>query len=503
MRPLPTRLLALCNAADAAETLCFAAILTSLRLPDSGRALNEVEAGLAASAVFAGMLVGGVTGGYLGEARKRAALRACLALDATAGAALGALVPALPEPAWVPAIIAVRFVAGLGVGGSTPIIFALVAEASPHNAEQRAADVNTVAWGWTTGAVFASLAAWLILSAAPGLWRALAFAAAAPAGVALAWMSAATPAALASPPPAASVEPPLAAPARDEPPAPRAPSPRTEDAFFRGLPPAHQHQPTGAPPTRSRVRFALLLAAWFTLNFTTYGVSTWITSVFAKQRDLDDPYLGSLFFALAGAPGNVLGTWLAPRLPRRLFALSAALACALSTAVATLASDEPGGAVVLASCFFAAFASWAWIALDLVSAEEFPSSTTLGVAAAFGRFGSIVANMLNPWLLGRGLVLPVAGLVVLASGVVTERLAATSPRNAAVEAGAAPHAGEAAAPNQHSVVGGEALVRGARVPASSPGVSAAAGVAAGTGSGGAGDSAEAADSEEAVRLLGR
>ena len=41
----------------------------------------------------------------------------------------------------------------------------------------------------------------------------------------------------------------------------------------------------------------------------------------------------------------------------------------------------------------------------------------MGITAAFGRLGSISANVANPYLLKSNLILPVAGLVLISGGL--------------------------------------------------------------------------------------
>ena len=132
--------------------------------------------GALSSCIFAGMLVGGLAWGALGDRLgRRAALAAALLLNAAAGLASAAARSA-------GALAALRALAGVGVGGSVPVVFSYLIEMAPADARGRY-QVGLAAH-WMVGSVASAALGWLLIPTRG--WRVFLAAASAPAWAAAA-----------------------------------------------------------------------------------------------------------------------------------------------------------------------------------------------------------------------------------------------------------------------------------------------------------------------------
>eukprot|EP00937_MAST-01D_sp_MAST-1D-sp2_P006580 g6580.t1 len=163
-------------ASEASEVMCIGYILPVLPAAfTQGSALSKSAL---SSAAFLGMLIGGCALGFASDSLGR---RRCLLLSVGLNALFGIVAACAPN---LTVLVACRFCAGIGVGGSVPVVFALARECVPPN--QRGRYLVYVAAGWMCGSVFTAAMAWAVLggdagAAAPGAWRVLAAISAAPA----------------------------------------------------------------------------------------------------------------------------------------------------------------------------------------------------------------------------------------------------------------------------------------------------------------------------------
>ncbi|CAM9548273.1 unnamed protein product, partial [Phaeothamnion confervicola] len=433
--------LALSNAADAVEILSAGYIMTSYR-NDDGSELTGRQKQLLMSSVFFGMLVGGLCCGALAD---RVGRRRCLLGALALNSAFGLLSAAAPTIGW---LVAARVAAGVGVGGSIPVVFTLGAELFPTRV--RGALLTVVASCWMFGAIFSAGAAWLLLGEAGGAkivqgadWRHYAIVAAVPALMAVLAATRLLPESprfllgrgrakeaaavlnrmmsggigrpdgvaywavndngshtFPSSPPLSQIK--LRA---------GLPSPGAERAARRAAA-AVASAPASAPERsmslaqRAQSLMAgelarttwVLMAVWFALSYGSYGIATWNNQLFRDFGLGGSSYLSSFLFALANLPGNVVSVLLIERVGRKpLLAWSMALAAA---AASLFAFAGGGGAalVVGAAALFNAFSVAGWNCLDCLSAECFPTSSRtsgMGLVSACGRAGSIAAQWAN------------------------------------------------------------------------------------------------------------
>ena len=149
------QLLALCgwsNAADAVEIMSVSFLLPSAT---DDLDLSDNEKGWLAAIIFLGMLVGGLLWGTLSD---RLGRKRCLIVALVLNS-VGGFVSAL-SPTFT-AIVACRFVAGIGVGGSIPVIFTYFVEFLPKST--RGEYMVYLAWFWMVGAITTAAAAWIII----------------------------------------------------------------------------------------------------------------------------------------------------------------------------------------------------------------------------------------------------------------------------------------------------------------------------------------------------
>ena len=415
-----TLILTLGNAADAVEVMSIGLVLPNLTH------LSDADKGALTAAVFAGALVGAVAWGLAGDlVGRRPALVASLLLNGLSALASSAVGERLG------ALCACRFFAGIGVAGANAVAFTLLAEFLP--ASRRGAGVVVLASGWMCGSVYSAAVGWIVIPKSG--WRAFLAAAAAPALVAAAAAAARVPesprflCARGRGLEAAAV---LRAVSR------RTRSSRLHEGFrLRGTDAAGKssearlsRRETSAffffCRKRERVfsaRFPALAAIWFALSFGWYGTMLWLPEAFARGasssfskngRVSQRVYLENLLVALAAAPGNVASAFSVDSVGRVKTLLVGALgACASALAFAAVAAVSRDGGVakttakttekekddwytfVLCACLFNALSVSGWNALDLLSAESFPTrarATALGILGAVGRVGAFAGT---------------------------------------------------------------------------------------------------------------
>ncbi|EZP29782.1 MFS transporter [Microbacterium oleivorans] len=384
-----------------------------------------------ASAGFAGMAIGATVGGLLADRIGRRSVFALTLLVygvATGASALsGGLV----------ALIALRFVVGLGLGAELPVASTYVSEFAPARMRGRIIVVLEAFWaiGWTASA----LIGYLVIPSVSEGWRWALAIGAIPAVYALVvrWGLPESPRWLASrgrtveadrivtdlessrPLLGTSVVTAAPAPASTSAPA------TTIGMRLRGL---------WAPDMR--VRTAALWVVWFCVNFAYYGAFIWIPTLLVSQGfGLVRSFEFTLLITLAQLPGYAVAAWLIEKWGRRLtlsvFLVGSAVAAILFGQATTIP-------LILATGMALSFFNLgAWGALYAVTPETY--STTLratgaGWAAGVGRIASILAPPAVPALQAVGgipLVFIVLSVFFLVAAAATWGLAESRGRSLA------------------------------------------------------------------------
>ncbi|XP_034735126.1 synaptic vesicle glycoprotein 2B [Etheostoma cragini] len=144
------------NASDAVEILCVSFLLPTARCDLQ---LSSSDMGLLTASIFLGMMVGGYMWGYLADQRGR---RRVLVVSLTVNGVFGALASVAP---WFWLFLLLRFISGIGVGGSIPVIFSYFSEFMP--CQRRGAMISALATFWMAGNILAAGLAWLVI---PRTW---------------------------------------------------------------------------------------------------------------------------------------------------------------------------------------------------------------------------------------------------------------------------------------------------------------------------------------------
>eukprot|EP01097_Dermamoeba_algensis_P002257 TRINITY_DN1900_c0_g2_i1.p1 TRINITY_DN1900_c0_g2~~TRINITY_DN1900_c0_g2_i1.p1 ORF type:complete len:613 (-),score=96.30 TRINITY_DN1900_c0_g2_i1:737-2575(-) len=184
----------------------------------------------------------------------------------------------------------------------------------------------------------------------------------------------------------------------------------------------------------------LLCLVWFTLNFGWYGLVSWTPTLFHNSNnnnnahnsteptptpdpDSVDVYRDTFLSQAANLPGNIISSLLVDRLGRKWLLVCSMLGSGLVAGLLSLLlwQGTSQGVVVALACLFNGISVGGWNSLDVLSAESFPTvlrTTAMGVLAAVGRIGSVVAQIVYAQLISDRLpeLLFLSALVMLAGG---------------------------------------------------------------------------------------
>ncbi|KAK5927619.1 hypothetical protein CgunFtcFv8_012756 [Champsocephalus gunnari] len=144
------------NASDAVEILCVSFLLPTARCD---LLLSSSDMGLLTASIFLGMMVGGYMWGYLADQKGRCRI---LVVSLTVNGVFGGLASVAP---WFWLFLLLRFISGIGVGGSIPVIFSYFSEFMPRR--RRGAMISALATFWMAGNILAAGLAWLVI---PRTW---------------------------------------------------------------------------------------------------------------------------------------------------------------------------------------------------------------------------------------------------------------------------------------------------------------------------------------------
>jgi len=360
--------------------------------------LGAGQLSLLASIGFVGMAVGAGLGGLLADRIGRRQVFALTLLVYGLATGASALVGTLA------ALVALRFVVGLGLGAELPVASTLVSEYAPRRIRGRL--VVVLESFWAVGWILAALVGYFVVPSSEDGWRwALAI------GVVPALYAVVVRRALPE-----SVRFLEGAGRADE-------AEAAVRAFERARPlgrdrPAAAEEPAPADAAEGargiwssglRRRTAALWTVWFCINFAYYGAFTWLPTLLVQQGfTLTRSFGYVLIITLAQLPGYAVAAWLIEVWGRRITLavfLAGSAVSALLFGIASMGTVVIAWQVIASGMALSFFNLGAWGALYAIGPELYPTSvrgTGTGAAAAFGRVASILAPLSVPLLLRLG-----------------------------------------------------------------------------------------------------
>ncbi|MGV0394099.1 MFS transporter [Corynebacterium riegelii] len=354
-----------------------------------------------ASVGFIGMAVGASLAGLLADKIGRRQVFAATLLLYGLATGASALVTS------VGALMVLRFIVGLGLGGELPVASTLVSEFSPRRVRGRMVVILEAFWalGW----IMAALIGTFVVAGSDNGWRYGLALGALPALYAL-YVRLGLPESVRF----------LESKGRHE----------EAEAIVRSF----EAQATHVEPVVEEVaqpieggiwgpalrrRTAAFWTVWFCVSLAYYGAFIWIPSLLVEQGfTLVRSFAFTLIITLAQLPGYAAAAWLIEVWGRRV-TLSAFLAGSAVSALLYGLASAPWQ-IIAAGCLLSFFNLGAWGALYALGPELYPTeirATGTGAGAAFGRVGSILAPLLVPPVLAFGGQIAVFGVFAVAFGV--------------------------------------------------------------------------------------
>ena len=395
--------LGLANAADSAEMMVISFIMPELDQ-------TETMKGILSGSMFAGMLVGGLVSGIVAD---RIGRKPCLLAFMVLNFVFGVAVAAFPH-LWY-WIFACEILAGVGVGGTIPVMFTMAAEIP--GPKYRGKLISGVCSFWMFGGLYTAGASWLIIGHYKYHWKYAAFASQLPNFTAailialfldetakfhvvkgnyaaaskvlqnMAWWNGIELApytrkdqAAADVNSAGQCGPYGAVPVPDD----------AEVKVHRAPGATNPCQGIGdmfAPQLR-KVSWAITIM-WATLSFGWYGIILWIPKLFKSYDAGFSTYEEAFMVQAANLPGNILAILLIDRVGRnRLLSISMFGSSAICLVMGFQHSLEP---IVVLACAYNGVSIIGWSCLSCVTSESFPTylrSTAVGFLSGTGRVAS-------------------------------------------------------------------------------------------------------------------
>lgn len=366
-------------AADAMQVLAVGFTAVSIA---ASFGLTVTQALQTGTAFFFGMLVGASLFGRLADRYgRRRVLVWTVAADAVFGIA-SAFAPGFGV------LLLLRFLTGAAVGGTLPVDYALMAEFLP--ARSRGRWLVALEGFWAVGTLAVALVAWgLSLAGVAEAWRWIFVATALPACVGFflrlrlpespMYLLGAGRGAEAR----AVVDGMLAANGR----------PALAAGAVLAAPAKAQAGGLFAPGLRRRT--GLILAVWFLVSISYYGVFVWVPAKLAAEGfGFVRGYGFLVLVALAQLPGYVLAAYGVERWGRKPTLIGFLLASAVGCLMFTFAGSAAMVAAALMTMSFALLGTWG--ALYAYTPELFPTArraTGMGTAGAMARLGGLLAPL--------------------------------------------------------------------------------------------------------------
>jgi MFS transporter, putative metabolite:H+ symporter len=381
-------------AADAMQVLAVGFTAASIAVTFDLTVPQALQTG---TLFFLGMLLGALGFGRLAD---RIGRRTVLIVTVSCDAVFGILSVFAPD---FTILLLLRFLTGAAVGGTLPVDYAMMAEFLP--AKNRGRWLVLLEGFWAVGTLVVALAAWATsLAGVEDAWRYIFAVTALPAviGIGLRFLVPESPLYL------------MRAGRSDE-----AKSIIDEILVVNGKPALPAGQQLETPPSVGEVRIfsgplrrrsLMILAIWFLVSVSYYGVFAWMPPRLAGEGfGFVRGYGFLVLIALAQLPGYALAAYGVEKWGRRPTLIGF---CLLSSAGCLLFVVAGSAIVVGASLLIMSFALLGtWGALYAITPELYPTAsraTGMGAAGAMARFGGLLAPSLVGLIVAQSFGLAVA-----------------------------------------------------------------------------------------------
>lgn len=355
---------------------------------------------------FLGMLVGAAGFGRLAD---RIGRRRVLIVTVACDALFGTLSVFAPDFAF---LLVLRFLTGAAVGGTLPVDYAMMAEFLP--ARNRGRWLVMLEGFWALGTLIVALVAWAVsLAGLADGWRYIFAVTAIPAllGIGLRFLVPESPLyllrlgkvqeakAILDRILAVNGKPPLAA--------------DVSLASAANLPRSGIFSP------ELRQRSLMILAIWFLVSISYYGVFTWLPPRLAGEGfGFVRGYGFLVFLALAQIPGYALAAYGVEKWGRRPTLIGFCLLSSLGCLLFVVAGTAPLIGTSLLIMSFALLGTWG--ALYAFTPELYPTAsraTGMGMAGAMARLGGLLAPSLMGFVVERsfGLAIGIFAALLIAA----------------------------------------------------------------------------------------
>jgi putative MFS transporter len=185
-----------------------------------------------------------------------------------------------------------------------------------------------------------------------------------------------------------------------------------------------------------RRRTIPLWIVWFCVNFSYYGAFIWLPTLLVAQGfSLVRSFEYTLIITVAQLPGYAVSAWLVEKWGRRVTLAVFLAGSAVSAGFFATAGEVTS--ILVFGALLSFFNLGAWGALYAVTPELYPTrvrGTGAGWAAGFGRLASIIAPLCVPALLAAGgVLLPFAVFAAVFAIAAAAALALPDLRGAALD----------------------------------------------------------------------
>ena len=306
-------------------------------------------------------------------------------------------------------LLVLRFLTGVAVGGTLPVDYAMMAEFLPP--KNRGRWLVWLEGFWAVGTIIVAVTAWIATSMEATTWRWVFAIAAIPAviGVVLRiWVPES---------PMYLVRKGRATEAKKV--VNRVLATNGQPLLGDDVELVVADVPTGAEPSifsdLLRSRTIGVLAVWFLVSLSYYGVFVWVPSELATNGfGFVRGYGFLVILALAQIPGYALAAWGVEAIGRRATLLGFLLLSAAGCALFTVAGSTALVALALILMSFALLGTWG--ALYAFTPELYPThlrGTGMGTASAVARLGGILAPSLLTFVFAKGFVFAIGSFAFL------------------------------------------------------------------------------------------